>query len=52
MKALKFYCSLRCKVSSTASTNIKEKRGLEEVVIGKLIKVTVVKNKIKCCLIA
>lgn len=45
-KALKFYCSLRCKVSSSASCNIKEKQGLEEVVIGKLIKTTVVKNKI------
>lgn len=46
MKALKFYCSIRCKISSGASGNIKVKRGLEEVVIGKLIKVTCVKNKL------
>ena len=45
-KALKFYCSVRCRVSSGASGNIKTKRGNEEVVIGKLIKVTTVKNKV------
>ena len=45
-KALKFYCSVRCRVSSGASGNIKIKQGLEEVVIGKLIKITCVKNKI------
>lgn len=45
LKALKFYSSLRLRVSKAKEGMLKEKHGAEEVVVGQAIRVRVVKNK-------
>ena len=44
-RALKFYSSIRMKVSKNADGMLKERKGGEEVVVGQGIRVRVVKNK-------
>lgn len=45
-KALKFYCSVRCRIAEVSSGRQKIKQGAEEIVVGKTIRATVVKNKV------
>lgn len=45
-KALKFYSSVRIQVSKVGGSNVKEKQGTEEVLVGYIIRARVVKNKI------
>lgn len=46
MKALKFYCSVRVRISRVGSSTLKEKIGGEQVHVGHSIRATVVKNKV------
>ena len=45
-KALKFYSSVRCQVSKVGGTMEKVKKGTEEEVVGHMIRVKCVKNKV------
>ncbi len=46
MKALKFYSSVRCRVSKVGGTMEKVKKGSEEEVVGHMIRVKCEKNKV------
>jgi RecA/RadA recombinase len=46
LKALKFYCSVRCQISKVGGSQIKEKRGGEDIDVGHIIRATVKKNKV------
>jgi len=45
-KALKFYSSVRVEVSKVGSSNIKEKFGTEEIIVGHSIRVNIKKSKV------
>jgi recombination protein RecA len=45
-KALKFYSSVRVEVRKVGGSQIKEKQGGEEIIVGHQIRATVKKNKI------
>jgi recombination protein RecA len=45
-KALKFYCSVRVRVSKVGSSTVTTKIGTDDVPIGHAIRTTVVKNKV------
>lgn len=45
-KALKFYCSVRCQISKVGGSQIKEKKGGEDIDVGHVIRANVKKNKV------
>ena len=46
MKALRFYSSVRVEVSKVSGSNVKEKRGTDELIVGHRIRIKVSKNKV------